>query len=823
MEKEVSEVDRKLFLRKTYLDKIYYHINRNPINQDELYSLIRKFFGEYLKLDYEFTYEELSQELNKVFVTPKVKEHIDDFLIRLSESEYLEETILGTNEINKYLEEFGDIIKNIIYDDQPVHGEESIVQKVLKRHKEAPKIMDVTGINALIEETNFHITNGNMDIAKSSYINLLKAYDALSKDDKKKLHDNLNEVYERLQTLIKNPASQVESGKKNNASYTISDSIKKVRDLADDTLFYINASNAESAKKKYAEALSLYEALDPEDKKLMHSRINDLYNQLQAMLSVTTYIDSEPVSANGSNKDLREEQSGSNNADTSNVALNLDLSTISSSPSIYASPEGFKTDVSIQSGNTLLGNDNTNSNKDLIDIDLSAVSNAAGTQDMANSAAEDNRLFRPDAISENSSGSVQDIFSSNYEKDSNRLSSKESDYTANNDLSIKENSAASNILFTPTVSVESQKSFTTTQNVVKESSATESSATSKTGPMVKKSTSSNIASMPGTSMQTFPARVTSTPTPLIGSESRKPLQVGSLPISSSIPQTKISPAKPASPLASPPTLQLEPHKDIHEKKNIQEKTTSGKLVAPDLKKIKSPYINTSSIVPIPLISEKPIQPSQPAVQSSKPIIFSSSIQPTIQSSQSEIQSTIQPAVDKLNRILKKIDDDIILDKFDKAKSTYKEALLFYRSMLDVNKAKCYEHFYATFKRLDDALHQKSLHDILDKHLLDADESRRPISLASDESSDKNYSSSESSKILKMTTLPVMLANNPNMTRVYELIEESYFNIDNEHSDLAMLKYFKALELYHQLPILDKKKLYSDLYELFKKLSISKKV
>ena len=89
MDREVSEVDRKLFLKKTYLDKIDYFITRNPINQDELYSLIRKFFGEYLKLDYEFTYEELSQELNKVFIKPNIKEHIDDFLIRLSETEYL--------------------------------------------------------------------------------------------------------------------------------------------------------------------------------------------------------------------------------------------------------------------------------------------------------------------------------------------------------------------------------------------------------------------------------------------------------------------------------------------------------------------------------------------------------------------------------------------------------------------------------------------------------------------------------------------------------------------------------------------------------------
>ena len=138
MEREVSEVDRKLLLKKNYLDKIRYYLTRNPISQDELYFLVRKFFTEYLKLDYEFTYEELSQELNKVFIKPKVKEHIDMFLIRLSESEYLEETVLGTADINNYLRELDDIIRNMIFDDQPV-AEESpgIIQKVLKRKPES--------------------------------------------------------------------------------------------------------------------------------------------------------------------------------------------------------------------------------------------------------------------------------------------------------------------------------------------------------------------------------------------------------------------------------------------------------------------------------------------------------------------------------------------------------------------------------------------------------------------------------------------------------------------------------------------------------------
>jgi hypothetical protein len=34
----------------------------------------------------------------------------------------------------------------------------------------------------------------------------------------------------------------------------------------------------------------------------------------------------------------------------------------------------------------------------------------------------------------------------------------------------------------------------------------------------------------------------------------------------------------------------------------------------------------------------------------------------------------------------------------------------------------------------------------------------------------------------------------------------------------MLKYFKALETYRNLPIVDKRKIYSDIYGLFKKLS-----
>ncbi|HEY9705541.1 MAG TPA: hypothetical protein V6C58_24095, partial [Allocoleopsis sp.] len=197
MEREVSELDRKLILKRNYLDKIYYYLNKDPIGQDELYIFVRKFFGEYLKLDYEFTYEELSQELNKAFIKPKAKERIDNFLLRLSESEYLEESSLGTVEINYYLTELNDIIKEIIYEEHSIIPESSIIKKVLNINGSEENISE---INSMIDEAIFHINKGNIDGAKKTYENIMKNYDALSKSDKKKIVDKVTDIYEKIQS-----------------------------------------------------------------------------------------------------------------------------------------------------------------------------------------------------------------------------------------------------------------------------------------------------------------------------------------------------------------------------------------------------------------------------------------------------------------------------------------------------------------------------------------------------------------------------------------------------------------------------------------------
>jgi len=102
--------------------------------------LVKRFFGEFLKLDYEFTYEELSEELNKVLIRPQLKEQIDGFLLELSEKEYLEDKTLSHEEIQVYLQRLMDFVKNMIYEDK-VSKSETFIQKILNiRPKEERRL-----------------------------------------------------------------------------------------------------------------------------------------------------------------------------------------------------------------------------------------------------------------------------------------------------------------------------------------------------------------------------------------------------------------------------------------------------------------------------------------------------------------------------------------------------------------------------------------------------------------------------------------------------------------------------------------------------------
>jgi len=135
MEKEVPEVERKRLVKRKYVDKIDSTLSRTVIDQKELYFLVRGFFSELLKLDYEFTYEELSSELNKIFLKSALKEEIEDFLYDLSESEYFLEKDLEQEQIRGFVVHLQNIVKSMIYDIEIPTHKSSFLEKIFKRNK----------------------------------------------------------------------------------------------------------------------------------------------------------------------------------------------------------------------------------------------------------------------------------------------------------------------------------------------------------------------------------------------------------------------------------------------------------------------------------------------------------------------------------------------------------------------------------------------------------------------------------------------------------------------------------------------------------------
>ena len=721
----MSEVDRRLMLKETYLDKINYYLTRNPISQDELYVFIRKFFGDYLKLDYEFTYEELSQELNKVFIKPQVKENIDGFLIRLSESEYLEEIVLGTAEINAFLKELAEIIDSMIYTDVSSKKDDSFIKKILNINTNNENVItSLSNLSYAIEQINSKITNGDVILAKKLYNELLKKYDSLNKEDKQKLHLAVTEVYTRLQTAIKNPNSitsinsspLIDSSLNNssgsmatsqsdynlNAEVVVSDSVKKIRALIKETSFYLDAVNIPSAKNTYVAILKLYNSLSFEEKKQLHADVNDLYIKLQ---SASSY----------SSKSYKKSKFESK----TNIISPSDLgkSTIE---------QGIK-------------NESIKNIKDL----------------------EEQPLLELPELAVVSSSNILPTSSEN------TSSIKETSSNLNYNLDIDKD---------------------TGNNIILQSNSD-----------LLKNNSNNLS------------------TPDLFSK-----DVSSL---------KTSPTNFDNVLFTVPISNTESKNDLNAISNLTNNLNNNLN-----NNLSNKNLNTNNIIPDVVNANIVSKPVSDLKSTNDVPIFNSSIGSSNSTSNASISkvpdfnSRISQTNERIDKLFKKIEDDILLDELEKAKVSYADSLVIYNTMRNEEKILRYDKFYELFKKLDSALHKKTLGNLLDTHLIS---SKHFNSEHSDKSGSINLSIEiqkqqvpESKHIVvkssTINNLPSITNNDSTIVRIYELIEEAYFNITNHNFDIAMLKYFKALEFYHKLSSQDKEKSYSDLHGLFKTMSEIKK-
>ena len=193
--------------------------------------VVRLFFAELFKIKYEFTFEELSNELERKRIDKNLKEKILFFLKKLSVVEYSNER-LSESELGKLLNEFLKLFEKLTFNEEK--PEEIRINKILiflrikkpaMQKKETRKKQNALltlmypilsklkisfGKNKLGQVHDMLIKSldmlDNNEIKKSRqlYVKIKEKYNQLDIEDKKEVHDDILLLYKELVSDDKN-------------------------------------------------------------------------------------------------------------------------------------------------------------------------------------------------------------------------------------------------------------------------------------------------------------------------------------------------------------------------------------------------------------------------------------------------------------------------------------------------------------------------------------------------------------------------------------------------------------------------------------------
>jgi len=191
----------------------------------QLFHIIRMFFAELFKIKYEFTFEELSNELKRRRIDNNLKEKILFFLKKLSVVEYSDER-LPESELKKLLNEFLKLFEKLTFDEQKV--KETRLSKILRfpmikrpamQKKEAGKKQNALLVliqiilsklkikfgkskleqvhNMLIKALDM-LDNNKIKKSKHLYVKIKEKYNQLNTNEKKEIYDDIILLYKEL-------------------------------------------------------------------------------------------------------------------------------------------------------------------------------------------------------------------------------------------------------------------------------------------------------------------------------------------------------------------------------------------------------------------------------------------------------------------------------------------------------------------------------------------------------------------------------------------------------------------------------------------------
>ncbi|MFH1915839.1 MAG: hypothetical protein ABIJ21_01110 [Nanoarchaeota archaeon] len=136
---ERKDSEKELF-KDIYLKRCEYLLKRRLLKEQEIYNLVRDFFKELLDIEYEFTEQELIEELKSVYMEESTQKRLHRLIKDVFRIQY-EEKSLSDEELKKVIGEFQKSI-DILVTERP---KKSILHKILHSflRKREPRLAEL--------------------------------------------------------------------------------------------------------------------------------------------------------------------------------------------------------------------------------------------------------------------------------------------------------------------------------------------------------------------------------------------------------------------------------------------------------------------------------------------------------------------------------------------------------------------------------------------------------------------------------------------------------------------------------------------------------
>jgi len=199
-----QETHEPMAIKKRFKQKVKYISTKAHVSEKEVYDIVRDFFKETLKLDYEFTHDELIEEIGKTYLEHDFHKKMVTFIEKIGEMEYSRYDFTQ-EELKNCLAEMNNIIDSLIH----------------TKHKKTfmIKLFEKIGIKVSMKKSNDkenliltqltearRIATNDLLKAKKLYKDAMKTYNTLPASVQKNHYNFLMETF----NIIKNTDAQAD-------------------------------------------------------------------------------------------------------------------------------------------------------------------------------------------------------------------------------------------------------------------------------------------------------------------------------------------------------------------------------------------------------------------------------------------------------------------------------------------------------------------------------------------------------------------------------------------------------------------------------------